>query len=549
MDRDSKLIFEAYTLNGLAAGKTLEDIADKHKADIEALQAQLDKGIKVEHEHTGNAETAKKIAMDHLFEDPKYYDKLAKAEDAEDVVANPEVKEGDEKRIYPIAEMYMDVLRNEIEKVNKRGAKYGLPPVEIKVVKEYMKTIQSSNQLEGPKKYKFFDVEVVTPRPVFDGWEFIARIDHEPGGNIIVKSPRSSFQGDLSAEFGKMAPKCDHCKTTRDRNNTFVIKKEGTNELKVVGRSCLQDYTGTRNPEKFVKYADWLSFMIGKTMELSGMSEEGNFGGGGGQHSKYTPILSALASIIGLIEHLGYTSQSSVNKARETNPAFADTLTTTATYYNQLIDGADALWRTKQNISSKMEQAIAAFDAVRENYDSYVPKAKELLEWARINLPKILDDERAKNGPMIDYYNNLLTILNDYFEKGEEGHMSLKHIPFLASLVPMQKRAIEGARKREDKQKEAASSEFQGEVGGVIKDIPVTILNTRVFDTQFGTTTLYNMKDDKGNVYVWFSSGNTQEEPNQKAIITRAKVKDHKTYKAPNGVETKQTVLKNVKLT
>lgn len=470
-------------------------------------------------------------------------------EDREDVSANPEVKEGDEKRIYPIAEMYINILRDEMIKVNKRGIKYGLPPVEIKVIREYMKTIQSSNKLEGSQTYKFFDVEVITPRPVFDGWEFIARIDHEPSGNIIVKSPRSSFQGDLSAEFGKISPKCDHCKTTRDRNNTFIIKKEGSDELKIVGRSCLKDYTGTSNPEKFVKYADWLSFMIGKTMELSDMSKEGNFGGGGGQHSKYTSILSALASIMGLIEHLGYTSQSSINKTKETNPEFADTLTTTATYYNQLIDGQDELWKSQRNISAKKEQVIAAFDAVRENYDSYVPQAKELLEWARINLPKMLDEERSKNGRMTDYFNNLLTILNDYFEKGEEGHMSLKHIPFLASLVPMQRRAIEGVRKKEDKQREAASSEFQGEIGGVLKDIPVTILNTKVFATQFGTSTLYNMKDDNGNVYVWFSSsgGDTQQEP-QKATISRAKVKNHKVYKAPNGVETKQTVLKNVKL-
>lgn len=38
--------------------------------------AQLQKGIKHELEHTNDPKIAKEIAMDHLAEDPKYYDNL-----------------------------------------------------------------------------------------------------------------------------------------------------------------------------------------------------------------------------------------------------------------------------------------------------------------------------------------------------------------------------------------------------------------------------------------------------------------------------------------
>ena len=79
MNKDIHLIFEAYALNGLAKGKTLEDIAKKHKVDLKKIEAQLQKGIKTEFEHTKDEETAKKIAMDHLAEDPKYYTKLKAA--------------------------------------------------------------------------------------------------------------------------------------------------------------------------------------------------------------------------------------------------------------------------------------------------------------------------------------------------------------------------------------------------------------------------------------------------------------------------------------
>lgn len=71
------ILFEQ-TLHGLAKGKTLEDLAKKHNVDVKDLEHQLEMGIKVETEHTDNKHIAKIIAMDHLFEDPKYYSKLAK---------------------------------------------------------------------------------------------------------------------------------------------------------------------------------------------------------------------------------------------------------------------------------------------------------------------------------------------------------------------------------------------------------------------------------------------------------------------------------------
>ena len=65
---------------GIAQGKSLKDIADKHKVSMEEIQKQLDMGTTVEMEHTKDKELAKKIAMDHLFEIPDYYSKLNKIE-------------------------------------------------------------------------------------------------------------------------------------------------------------------------------------------------------------------------------------------------------------------------------------------------------------------------------------------------------------------------------------------------------------------------------------------------------------------------------------
>jgi hypothetical protein len=51
-------------------------IADKHNVDLETLSEALKDGIKVEMEHTKNRNVAKTIASHHLYESPKYYEKL-----------------------------------------------------------------------------------------------------------------------------------------------------------------------------------------------------------------------------------------------------------------------------------------------------------------------------------------------------------------------------------------------------------------------------------------------------------------------------------------
>lgn len=59
---------------------SVAEIAEKHGVSRMEIAQQLDKGIKVELEHTKDKSVAKEIALDHLAEDPKYYTKLASVE-------------------------------------------------------------------------------------------------------------------------------------------------------------------------------------------------------------------------------------------------------------------------------------------------------------------------------------------------------------------------------------------------------------------------------------------------------------------------------------
>ena len=74
---------------GLAKGKTLIDLAKKYDEKgyyepkqfaAEYIKPKLMKGIKVEMEHTTDVRIATEIAMDHLWEDINYYEKLSSIE-------------------------------------------------------------------------------------------------------------------------------------------------------------------------------------------------------------------------------------------------------------------------------------------------------------------------------------------------------------------------------------------------------------------------------------------------------------------------------------
>ena len=58
-----------------------KQLAKMHNVSVQDIDAQVQKGAKVEMEHTDDEAIAHEIAMEHVYEDPKYYDKLSKIEE------------------------------------------------------------------------------------------------------------------------------------------------------------------------------------------------------------------------------------------------------------------------------------------------------------------------------------------------------------------------------------------------------------------------------------------------------------------------------------
>jgi hypothetical protein len=61
---------------------SVEELAQKYNVARQKILQQLDKGIKIEKEHTSDREAAKQIALDHLGEKLEYYDLLSKFDES-----------------------------------------------------------------------------------------------------------------------------------------------------------------------------------------------------------------------------------------------------------------------------------------------------------------------------------------------------------------------------------------------------------------------------------------------------------------------------------
>jgi hypothetical protein len=98
---DDKPLEPDFNMNARMVNYLQDKYQGRHIAGIKESKmdkdklSQIKKGIEVEMEHTDDPKVALKIALDHIKEDPKYYDKLIKAGLEETPAETPKFKIGD----------------------------------------------------------------------------------------------------------------------------------------------------------------------------------------------------------------------------------------------------------------------------------------------------------------------------------------------------------------------------------------------------------------------------------------------------------------------
>jgi len=183
-------------------------------------QEELEKGIKVEMEHTHDADLAKEIAMDHLAEDPHYYSHLKQAGMADELSDGEIPKATPEKPaipqltnlISPTARGLMPVIA-----IGVRGTKTGLLP--------------AGGIVDDPEKARL------------GGFELVKNL--KPNSQGTIANTPSSDQ--IKADGGHFTP--DNEKITKGAGPEISIKGDATEhpmQVQKLGNKPFEDDGTTR---------------------------------------------------------------------------------------------------------------------------------------------------------------------------------------------------------------------------------------------------------------------------------------------------------------
>lgn len=195
--------------DGLSEGYTCEDIAEIHGVDLDFIMEQLEKGIKVEMEHTDDPKEAKTIAKDHLVEIPDYYDRLEQME--KEAEAEPMLSDGTEDEDDKF-------MIDSSEEVDEEGAmaKVQLQKI-IKNAQELLEMLEDDSQLPAWIQSKLtladHNLEASTDYLLYDGEgeedknededDLYAEDDYEVKENIRVTSKNDELIWDAERDLIK----------------------------------------------------------------------------------------------------------------------------------------------------------------------------------------------------------------------------------------------------------------------------------------------------------------------------------------------------------
>lgn len=215
---------------------------------------------------------------------------------------------------YKVPEGNMLELRAKLEKLGRKAARLGLPPITMAevgtdevpyIVRGDSRRKASPADMAAAKPgelvyFRFVTVQVTGTTPRLAGWEFVATLQHLTDGEGVAMNMLRTvpgFNGQLPEKYRTASPEnCDHCqKAIKTRKETFIVRSEdGT--WKQVGRNCTQDFLGGKDPQKVAAALEmWLS--VGDTVDSFGE------GMGGGEYrfgiEEFLAVTAAMVRVDG----------------------------------------------------------------------------------------------------------------------------------------------------------------------------------------------------------------------------------------------------------
>lgn len=275
------------------------------------------------------------------------------------------------------------------------------------------------------------------------------------------------------------AGECDHCGYNRQRNNTYLVRNNATGETVNVGSTCIKDFLG---------WSASVTFFSNSDMEPA----EGGF-----YAVREYSVETVLALAYAAIKTHGWVARSSYDS------------TPTADLVAMALSG--------RRLTEHEEAIVRGLRAHAEEATSMVQAVKAYI---------LSDDFNGHS----TYVENLKVLV-------AQDAVSARQFGLLASAPQAYIRATEAAVAKAAK----PVSEHVGEVKDKVT-VKGSIESIRYIHGNYGTTTLYTILGEDGNLYKWFSSAGTLGEDEGVAVHIVGTVKAHDEYN-----DTKSTVLTRCK--
>lgn len=370
-------------------------------------------------------------------------------------------------KTYQVVAGNLAELKSRVGQLNKKAIKLGMSPITLTEGKATTKledafgTDEYGDRNMVKREVVRIEVTIHGDSPVINGWEFVALLQHEDGGTIIKAIP--GLPEGMLKGYRNATTACDHCKTNRRRNDTFVVRNVETTALKQVGRNCLRDFLGHANPHALASMAELL-MLAGEACEM-GCGEEG-FGGSGG--SSAFGMNSFLTWTIAAIRAGGWLSRTKAREMGREGSATADRVVAELCRKQ----GPEII---KGRLPEDAVEAERLFKFVADHFESQDPE--------KLN----------------DYEHNLRVVV-------VSNYVAFKSAGIAASLIGY-------ARKLESSEieRKLVASGVRKHVGtlGARETFVLTVAAINAVDTQYGTVRYMNFRDAAGNRLVWKASGST----------------------------------------
>jgi hypothetical protein len=437
------------------------------------------------------------------------------------------------RNLYLIPSFKIDAMQKKLTRLNRRAAKLDCEPVVVEptgvveVVENWLETQAAFDKRNrgyiGERRrrqtidgllqngtpivksdytmrwsYELVEYRVVVSHEVkLEGWELLARIEHAGERNFVFvvpgkQAPDRAYTADRS---------CDHCKHNRQRKDTYLVEDKRTGEVKQIGSTCLRDFLGHQSPERILGVAEWIT-NIGRTFDMFSNEDVGDdnpdLGNEGCCVRDYAKIGSEalLAHVAALVRSIGWTSSKAAYEFGKT--------------------------------STKSEALTWMFTRDRKQVELYADKTGGVQDRDR-DLAKAAVAWAHDLDPKGDYEQNLKSA-------AVNESVTFRAAGILASLIVAYNRHQE----RETKRRELGKGWKAGHVGTVGKRevfTGLTVVGSRLLESDFGSKILFQFKDPDGHQLAWFCTGRTELEIGE-VVDLKATVKQHGAFRG-----TDQTVI------